>query len=60
MKRIKSLYLAFSLAFTAWFIASWVNVCATNLTTNSIAEWNLLSIIILCLPQQSNSHALMK
>lgn len=45
MNRIKSLYLAFSLAFTAWFIASWVNVCTTNLTTNSIAEWNLLAII---------------
>lgn len=45
MARIKSLYYTFSLAFTAWFIASWVNVCATNLTTNSIAEWNLLAII---------------
>lgn len=45
MARIKSFYYAFSLIFTAWFIASWVNVCATNLTTNSIAEWNLLAII---------------
>ena len=45
MKLIKSLCFAFSLAVTAWFIASWVNVCATNLSANSIAEWNFFAII---------------
>lgn len=45
MKKMKYTYLAFSLMFTTWVLASIVDVNMHNLTTMNYANWNIFNIL---------------
>lgn len=42
---IKAVSYIICISFLIWFVGSWIEICAHNLSTAEYSEWNLIMMI---------------